>query len=88
MWTASKRRRLERFAADDRPERRAIAAAHPRIGESLLRELLTDEDPRVRRAAVKNVTLTDHLLHIALTDADLGIAAYARLLQEENEDAR
>lgn len=87
MWSASKRRRLERFAADDRPERRAIAAAHPRLPGNILIGLLVDEDPRVRRAAVKNVNMTDHMLKIALADGDLGIAAYARMLMEEDENA-
>lgn len=86
MWTTSKARRLERFAVDERPERRAIAAAHPRLPDHMLQELLSDPDPRVRRAAVKNLNVTDHMLHRAVADSDMGIAAYARMLQDSYED--
>jgi uncharacterized protein YpbB len=53
----------------------------------MLVELLSDEVASVRRAAVKNVTITDHMLQLALHDPDIGIVAYARLLVEENTDA-
>jgi hypothetical protein len=79
-------RRLERFASSETVALRAVAANHPRTPQATLTRLLQDEDPVVRRAAVKNPVITDHQLRIAMADMDLGIAAYARLLIEENID--
>lgn len=82
-WTRSKLRRLERLASSDLPYERAVAAAHPRTPAHTLVELLTDEVSTVRRAAIKNPNVTEHMIHLALQDADLGIVAYAKLFQED-----
>jgi hypothetical protein len=73
-------KRLAEMANSQTASLRLVAAAHPKIGEYWLRHLLMDEDVRVRRAAVKNPALPDHLLHLALADEDMGIVAYSRLL--------
>lgn len=83
-WTPSKVRRLERFANSETVALRAVAASHPRISHDTLSKLLVDEDATVRRAAIKNPVVSDRQLRIALADNDMGIAAYARLLMEEN----
>lgn len=79
-------RRLEDMAVSTDPKLRAIAAAHPRLQPQLLLLRLMDPDASVRRAAVKNPAITYHLLEVALKDEDLGIAAYARLMMEEEND--
>lgn len=86
-WTKSKDARLKNFSVDKNPLVRQIAAAHPRTPHDRLVELVTDEDVNVRRAAIKNPAVTERMIRIALDDEDRGIAAYARMLQREDEDA-
>lgn len=86
-WTAAKMRRLERFANSETVALRAVAAGHPRTPRSTIGRLLLDEDVTVRRAAVKNPMITYPQLLQAIHDADMGIAAYARLLTTEEIDS-
>ncbi len=81
-WTDSKRKRLAQMAYADDPRLRAIAAAHPKTPALTLIELMHDPDVQVRRAAIKNPNATAHMVEWALADEDLGIAAYARMLEE------
>ena len=87
MWTSTKRERMDRFAASENPFDRAVAAAHPKTNPDMLLRLIMDENAAVRRAAVKNPNVTEHMILLALHDQDLGIAAYARMLQQEDDDA-
>ena len=81
-WTRSKMNRLAAMALDSNWAIRQVAAEHPKTDPVTLLRLMMDEDVRVRRAAIKNPAVTDHMIRIALTDEDLGIQAYARLLQQ------
>ena len=82
-WTASKAKRLMGMALSSRDTTRAVAAAHPRLPESMLWEFMTDKSLLVRHCAVQNTATTREMLTVWLEDKDPGIRAYARMRLEE-----
>ena len=82
-WTDSKAKRLVDMALSSDPNKRAVAAAHPKLRPGLLWELLRAESVRVRTAAVKNPNLDSRMRSLAAQDEDAGIRAYAKFLAPE-----
>lgn len=86
QWSPRKAARQEDMSRSHFASIREVAANHPRATPEQMNRLMSDPEVTVRRAAVRNVSITYENMVYMTYDSDPGIAAYAAMMVWEMAD--